>query len=256
MQVFFIVLARDDLELERKSTELDRIGCPYVIICGKPIMHKNTVYRKPIGKYDAVNFGVTLVPPGIDLVVFNDVDTTIYGFDKALDLFQDKTISLVFARVRVESGPQISFYSMLDSLRARIPVAASGELMLIRHEALREITPLKACKAEDSYMLFKILERGGRAAFCTDCEVTTKRTILPEEEESYKRRTVGGIYQALAMTKPPIIVRLFYSLLPFISPVLLVSGKKGYYWTKGILRGYVDFLRGDRSGTWNKTYGQ
>jgi cellulose synthase/poly-beta-1,6-N-acetylglucosamine synthase-like glycosyltransferase len=171
-----------------------------------------------------------------------------------LELFQDPVTSLVLARVDVESGPQLSFYSLLDSLRPKIPIAASGELMLIRNDALNEIVPLKPCKAEDSYILFKLLERGGRAVFSKDCYVTTRRTSVSKEEESYKRRTLGGIYQALSMTKPPVIVRLFYTLLPFASPLLLLSGKKGYYWARGILLGYVDYLRGDRTASWNRTY--
>lgn len=254
MKAFFVVLARDELGLERKSAELDGLGYPYIIVCGKQVRLKNVVYRRPIGKYDAINFGMRFIPTDADLIVFNDVDTVIHGLDSGLELFRDKTISLVFARVNVESGPQLSFYSLLDSVRTRVPIAASGELMLIRHGVLEEIVPLKACKAEDSYILFKVLEKGGKAMLCNNCEVRTKRTVAPEEEESYKRRTVGGIYQALSMTKPPIIVRLFYSLLPFVSPLLLLSGKKGYYWAKGILSGYVDFLRGDKSGTWNITY--
>jgi hypothetical protein len=75
-----------------------------------------------------------------------------------------------------------------------------------------------------------------------------------EQEEVYKRRTVGGIYQALSMSKPPIMVRLFYTLLPFASPLLLILGRKGYYWAKGILSGYVDYARGDRSASWRQTY--
>lgn len=56
------------------------------------------------------------------------------------------------------------------------------------------------------------------------------------------------------MTRPPVIVKLFYTLLPFVSPLLLVLGRKGYYWTKGILLGYVDYARGDRTAAWQLTY--
>jgi cellulose synthase/poly-beta-1,6-N-acetylglucosamine synthase-like glycosyltransferase len=255
MRVFFVVLARDENGVKRKAAELDRLGHPYLIVCGKKVDLLNTIYRKPQGKYDAVNFGVSFVPVDTDLVVFNDVDTTIHNFEAALDLFRDQTISLVFAKVDVERGPQLSFYSLLDSLRNRVPIAASGELMLIRYETLKGIIPLKACKAEDSYVLFKVLENGGRAVFCRECYVKTRRTVRSEEEEQYKRRTAGGIYQALALAKPPPIVRLFYALLPFISPLLLASGKKGYYWTKGILLGYIDFVKGERTGSWQTDYG-
>jgi cellulose synthase/poly-beta-1,6-N-acetylglucosamine synthase-like glycosyltransferase len=126
--------------------------------------------------------------------------------------------------------------------------------MVLRYDALRRILPLKKCKSEDSYISFKVLEQGGRIAFCEDCCVETVRTASSEQEEGYKRRTTGGIYQALSMTKPPAIVRLFYTLLPFISPLLLLAGKKGYYWSKGILLGYTDYIRGDRSGAWKPSY--
>lgn len=254
MRVFFVVLARDAKGVERKAAELNNLGYPYVIVCGEKTNIRNTVYREPRGKYDAVNFGIKFIPTETDLVAFNDVDTVIHNFGAGLDLFHDHTISLVFARVDVESGPQLSFYTLLDSLRTRVPIAASGELMLIRHEALKEIMPLKACKAEDSYILFKLLEKGGKAVFSKECYVTTERTAFSEEEEHYKRRTLGGIYQALSMARPPAITRLFYTLLPFLSPLLLVSGRKGYYWTKGILLGYVDYMRGDRTSRWERTY--
>jgi hypothetical protein len=115
---------------------------------------------------------------------------------------------------------------------------------------LKEIIPIKPCKAEDSYVLFKVLESRGRVVFCEECSVETVRTNAPEQEERYKRRTVAGIYQALAYTHPPYGIRLFYTLLPFASPILLVSGKKGYFWMKGILRGLADYLIGDRTGVW------
>jgi hypothetical protein len=56
------------------------------------------------------------------------------------------------------------------------------------------------------------------------------------------------------MTKPPKTVRLFYLLLPLLSPLMLLSGKKGYYWAKGILLGYVYYMRGDKTASWNRTY--
>jgi len=43
-------------------------------------------------------------------------------------------------------------------------------------------------------------------------------------------------------------------MLPLISPLLVASGRKGYYWTKGILLGFIDFVRNDKSGTWKPTY--
>jgi cellulose synthase/poly-beta-1,6-N-acetylglucosamine synthase-like glycosyltransferase len=254
MQVFFVVLARDGTGVTRKALELDRLGYPYVIVCGKKMGLKNVVYREPRGKYDAVNFGVGFIPGDTDIVAFNDVDTTIHNLAAGLSVFEDRKISLVFAKIDVGHGPQLSFYALLDHLRSRLPIAASGELMLIRYKALRNIIPLKACKAEDTYMLFKALENGGRAFFSNECYVSTKRTQRAEEEEQYKRRTVGGIYQALGLAKPTAIVRFFYALLPFISPLLLVSGRTGYYWTKGILLGYFDSIKRDQEGSWPATY--
>jgi len=254
MRVFFVVLARDSSGVRRKARELDSLGYPYLIVCGEKVNNSSVVYREPKGKYDAVNFGLKFVPSDTDVVAFNDVDAEIHNFEKALGLLQDESVSLVFVKVHVGYGPQLKFYSFLDPIRKRIPIAASGELMLIRYELLRSILPLKGCKAEDSYILFKILEKGGKAAFCEECYVTTKRTAHAEEEEAYKRRTVGGIYQALSMSRPPFMVRLFYVLLPLASPLLLILGKKGYYWTKGILSGYVDYARGDRSASWRQTY--
>ncbi|EMR74268.1 hypothetical protein MCGE09_00428, partial [Thaumarchaeota archaeon SCGC AB-539-E09] len=80
------------------------------------------------------------------------------------------------------------------------------------------------------------------------------RTKSIEKEEMYKRKTVSGLYQALSYTKPPRSIKLFYILLPFASPLLLVLGRKRYYWMRGILLGFIDYLRGDRSGTWLTTY--
>ena len=240
--------------MEEKAQELDSLGFPYIIVCGQNVNHPNVVYREPKGKYDAVNFASKFVPKDVEIVGLNDVDTEIHNLEAALSLFKRDNVSLIFVRVNVECGPQVQFYSFLDALRRRIPIAASGELMLIKREVFQEILPLKGCKSEDSYVLFKVLEFGHKVAFCEECYVTTRRTLNAEEEEDYKRRTVGGIYQALSMTKPPAIVRLFYRLLPFLSPLLLVLGDRGYYWAKGILLGFVDYVRGDRAATWKPTY--
>ena len=217
--------------------------------------HPNVVYRKPMGKYDAMNFGLNFVPSGTEFVAFNDVDTEIQNFDLAVKAILDQNVDLLFARVAVKFGPQASFYSFLDPLRRYFPVAASGELMLMRFDLLKRLMPLKKCKSEDSYLLFKTLEKGGKSSFCEKCYVKTSRTETISQEENYKRRTTGGIYQALSMTKPPPIVKLFFALLPFISPLLILTGKKGYYWSKGILLGYIDYIRGDKSGHWAPEYG-
>ena len=256
MWIFFVILARETSRLDKKLIELGALGYPYIVVCGEKTDIPNVVYRKPKGKFDAMNYGLTFVPHETDIVAFNDVDTEIHNFDAALRCFRDGNIALEFVRVQVTGGPQISFYSFLDALRRRVPIAASGELMLVRREFLESIMPLKRCKAEDSYVLFKVLENGGKVVFCEDCFVVTERTSSSEQEEAYKRRTVGGIYQALSMSRPPFAVRLFYSLLPFVSPLLLVLGKNGFYWSKGILLGFVDYVRGDTAGAWKVTYPQ
>ncbi|MEM1564275.1 MAG: hypothetical protein QW161_06370 [Candidatus Bathyarchaeia archaeon] len=252
MRVFFLVLARDASLLDRKLSELDSLGYPYVVVCGERVNHPNVVYRAPRGKYDAINFGLKFVPEDVDVVALNDVDAEIHNFDEALQMMS--WADLVFAKVSVKSGPQTMFYAILDAIRRRIPIAASGELMLIKRDFLMGISPLEGCKAEDSYILFKVLEKGGKIAFCEKCFVVTERTVYAEQEEVYKRRTAGGIYQALSKCRPPILVKLFYTALPFISPLLMLSGRKGYYWARGILLGFVDYLRGDRTTYWKPFY--
>jgi hypothetical protein len=256
LSVFFVVASRDSKSLKGKISELEGFGYPFVVVCGEKVNDPRVVHKAPRGKFDAINYGLKFVPPEVDFVALNDVDTQIHNFGSALSLMHKENADLVYARVDVRSGPQLSFYSFLDRVRKRIPVAASGELMLIKHGVLNKILPLKGCKAEDSYILFRVLEEGGSVAFSQDCFVTTKRTSLGREEEAYKRRTVGGIYQALSMSRPPALVRLFYLLLPFLSPLLLVSGRNGYHWTKGILLGFVDYVRGDRAVSWKPSYGQ
>jgi len=250
MHVFFFVFARDGSQVARKAQELDSLAYPYLIVCGENVSYPNVVYRKPNGKYDAINFASDFVPEDVEIVGLNDVDTKIHNLETALDLFKERIVSLVFVRVNVRSGPQHLFYSILDAFRRRLPIAASGELMLIRREVFKKICPVERCRAEDSYILFKVLEHGHKVAFCEESYVITKRTSNANEEEDYKRRTVGGIYQALSMTKPPRLVKFFYGVLPFVSPLLLVLGGKGYHWSKGILLGFVDYLRGDQTGSW------
>lgn len=254
MKLFFLVLARDESYVVEKIEELRRTGAPYLIVCGKRLNHPNVVYREPKGKFDAINFGVNFIPEDVDVVALNDVDTKIYNIEAALRYFASSEVALVFARVSVKEGPQKSFYVLLDFIRRKVPIAASGELMLIRRDLLANVFPLKPCKAEDSYILFKVLELKYRAVFCEDCYVETERTKTAEKEEIYKRRTVGGIYQALAYTRPPYLIKIFYILLPIASPLLLVLGKKGYFWTRGIMQGLIDYLRGDRTGVWQPTY--
>jgi len=254
MRLFFLVLARDEKYVDEKIKELNLLDVPYIIICGKRLNHPSVVYREPKGKYDAINFGFRFIPENVDVVVLNDVDTKIYNIEAALKNFSRDEVVLVFARVSVKEGPQKSFYVLLDFIRRKVSIAASGELMLIRRDVLARVLPLKPCKAEDSYIMFKVLEFRRKAIFCEECYVETERTKSAEKEEMYKRKTVGGLYQALAYTQPPFLVKLFYVLLPIASPLLLTFGKKGYFWMKGILHGFIDYIRGDRSGVWQPNY--
>lgn len=193
MKLFFLVLARDGQMVNEKIKELEAFQTPYLIVCGEKFNHPNVVYRAPHGKYDSINFGMLFVPRDVDVIALNDVDTKIYNFEYAVDVLKnDNNVSLVFVKVCVKRGPQVTFYSLLDRLRKKIPIAASGELMLIRYNSFRKILPIKGCKAEDSYILFKILEMREKAAFCESCYVVTERTKFAEQEEAYKRRTAGG----------------------------------------------------------------
>ena len=254
LKVHALVLARDKSHVHDKIHELERIKIPFTVICGDDLRDERVHQRSPRGKYDAINFGSRFIPEDTDIVLMNDVDTSIFNLSPSLIHFRDLRTGLVFARVRVGSGPQTSFYKLLDFIRKRVPVAASGELLIIRRKLLLDMIPIKPCKAEDSYIMFKVMEAKENVVFCDQTYVNTIRTQSLEEEEAYKRRTVGGLYQALSMTNPPLKIKAFYTLLPFVSPFLLVLGRKGYHWMMGILRGYVDYLRGDESGHWRRTY--
>ena len=98
---------------------------------------------------------------------------------------------------------------MLDPIRRRLPVTASGELMLVKHYVIERILPIQPCKAEDSSILFKVSELKRRVVFCEECSSETERTKNIENEEAYKRKTVCGLYQALGHTKPSPLIRSF-----------------------------------------------
>lgn len=254
MNLFFLILAKDRKHVPEKIAEMTRLGIPYLIVCGENLRHPHVVYQKPSGKYDAINFGAKLIPQGIEIVALNDVDTKLFNIKSALTFFNQSDVSLVFSKVLVKTGPQKSFYVILDLIRKHLPIAASGELMFIRHDVLKRIVPMKPCKAEDSYILFKVLEFKKNIVFCQECYAETERTKKAESEQLYKRKTVCGLYQALNNSDPPVSIKIFYSCLPFVAPFLLILGKKGYYWMKGILLGLQDYLRGDRTGIWQTTY--
>jgi cellulose synthase/poly-beta-1,6-N-acetylglucosamine synthase-like glycosyltransferase len=256
MVPFFVVLARDRAHVTEKAVELTRLGVPFIVLCGENMRQPHVVYRVPIGKYDAINFVLqaNLIPKNAEIVAFNDVDTKITGFSSMLQQFADSKVGIAYATELVKDGPQRNFFAVFNPVRKLFPLAASGELMLIRTELLRQILPLKPCKAEDTLIMFKALELGNKVVFCDDCFAETERTKTGQKEELYKRKTVAGIYQALSFTNPPPMVRLLYSMLPFLSIVFMVMGSDGYYTFRGILLGFLDFRRGDRSGTWKTTY--
>jgi hypothetical protein len=237
-----------------KIVELEGLGVPYVIVCGERLNQSRVVYRASRGKYDAINFGAKLVPRDVNIVVMNDVDTKIHNFPAAIQHFKDEKADTLFATEMVRGGPQSLFFRLFNPIRRRVPLAGSGELMLINRHLLERILPLKPCKAEDTYILFKTLELGHKVVFCEECFAETERTKTAEKEEAYKRKTVTGIYQALSYSKPPKIIRVFYFFLPLMCPLLLVLGRKGYYWARGILLGLIDYIRGDRIGFWQPTY--
>jgi hypothetical protein len=254
MKCYFLVLARDKRHVEKKIDELSSLKVPHLVVCGERMNHPRVVYREARGKYDAINFGAKLIPKDVDIVVLNDVDTKIHNFSAALQEFMREKATLLFGSVMVRGGPQNTFYLFQDKIRRRLFIACEGEMLFIKRKMLDNILPLKPCKGEDTYILFKVLEHKNKAIFCEDCYCETERTKTAKKEEMYKRKTVAGIYQALSYTKPPPLTRIFYILLPFLSPLLLVLGRKGYYWTRGILLGFIDYLRGDRSGVWQTSY--
>lgn len=228
-----MVLARDAKNVQQKILELQNLSIPFVIVCGEKVNHPNVVYRQAKGKWDAINFGAKHVPENTEIVLFNDVDTKIHNIDLALYCIKTKA-DLVYCRVSVSEGPQVMFYRILNPIRQRFHVCASGEFMLVNRQVFNQVMPIPPCIAEDSYMLFRALELGFKAYFCTEAYVTTKRTINGHQEEAYKSRTTLGIYQALDYSKPDLFIRLFYYFLPVFSPLLLVVGENGIAWVKGI----------------------
>lgn len=247
-EVFFIVLARTAQGVNEKIKELELLGYPFVIACGEKVNISNVVYLERRGKYDAINFGARFLSDETKIVCLNDVDTRIFNFGRALEKICEKDVALVFCKVKLKEGPQVHFYSMMDRIRRRLQITSSGELMLIRKEILEKVMPIPPCKTEDNYISFKVRELGYKSAFCEDCWVETERTKSLKEEEVYKTRTVTGLYQALFQTRNTPLIRIFYFCLPFISPLLLLQGKRGLSWMKGIIHGLANFLSGDKSG--------
>jgi cellulose synthase/poly-beta-1,6-N-acetylglucosamine synthase-like glycosyltransferase len=240
---FFIVPARNRKNVEEKFMELESMRMPYIIVCGEKLNHPNVVYREVRGKWDAINFGSRFMPKDANVVVLNDVDTRIHNFEHALSHLNDEA-DIVYCKVNVSKGPQMKFYKIADPIRKKFHIFASGELMLMKRDVFERVLPIPPCIAEDSYMLFKALELGYSAHFCTKAYVTTERTGSAEEEEAYKARTTLGIYQALKYARPPPWIRVFYKLLPAAAPLLTLAGKDGRAWMRGIRKALSAILTG------------
>ena len=219
--------------MQRKIAELSGSDIRFVIICGERTDYPNVIYRKARGKWDAINFARRFVPDGTFVVALNDVDTTLCNLDSALECLEAHA-DLVYCAVHVAFGPQKKFYKILDPIRKRLHVAASGELMLVKKSVLDKVLPIPPCTAEDSYILFKALGLGYKCQFCSETYVTTSRTKNAREEEEYKARTTLGVYQALTYAKATPVIRLFYASLPLAAPLLALAGNDGRAWARGI----------------------
>jgi cellulose synthase/poly-beta-1,6-N-acetylglucosamine synthase-like glycosyltransferase len=257
-KLFAVIPARDARYVKEKIEEMESSGLPFVIVCGERIDHKNVVYRPPKGKYDAINYAIRFIPREAEIVIFNDVDTKIPDHNmifKAINLFnEDPAIGLIFGKDLVKEGPQVLFHRWLYAIIKRVPIIVNGDIIFIRRVILQKLIPLPPCKAEDALLGFKVLELGYKVVFNEKCFVFTNKTGKEVEEIKYKRRTVGGIYQALSYCHSKgsslLIVKMFYILLPLLLPFLLLTGKKGYCWFKGISLGICDFLKKDNTGIW------
>lgn len=233
LRPFFLVLARDRSNLSDKLDEFATLGVSnFLVICGEKVSHPRVRYRKAVGKWDAINFGSKFIPSGVQLIVLNDVDTRIHLLDKAL--MRSREADFIYCRVKVAEGPQREFYKILDRVRHRLHVAASGELMLINRRVFERLLPIPPCTAEDTYLMFRALQLGHRVEFCPETYVTTFRTRSAMEEQLYKARTTLGIYQALRLAKPSPTIRAFYVFLPLMAPLLAVGGSSGRSWAIGI----------------------
>jgi len=256
-KLFAVIPARDARYVKEKIEEMESLGLPFVIVCGEKVEHKNVVYRPPKGKYDAINYAIRFIPKEAEIIMFNDVDTKIPGHNvisKAINLFdKDPNIGLIFGKDLVKEGPQVLFHRWLYAIIKRVPILVNGDIIFIRRVILQRLIPLPPCKAEDALLGFKVFELGYKVVFNEKCFVFTNKTYKKIEEVKYKRRTVGGIYQALSYCHSKgalAIVKMFYIFLPLLMPMLLLTGKKGIYWFRGITLGICDFLKKDKAGAW------
>lgn len=254
-EVFVIIVSRDASGVSEKLRTFEKLGLDHIVICGEMMNIPRVYFRAPRGKFDAINYGFSKVPHNKTFVILNDADSMVLSPEKAFEHFADPKVGMVHGTIQVAGGPQVLFYRILYRVIDHIgPVAANGEYTVVRREILNRILPLPPCKAEDSLLMFKVLEAGYQVVYDRRVKVLTKRTTAPEKEEDYKRINVAGIYQALSYSSPPPVIRAFYFLLPIFAPLLLIAGQSGRFWLKGIIEGLADFLKGDRSGSWQPTY--
>jgi len=231
--------------VDSKISELTEMGVPFLVICGDRAEDPRVLHRIPNGKWDAINYGMAKVPSSSEVIVMNDVDTKIHRLDRALRLLEDGT-DIVYCKVYPTSGPQVRFYKLLDLLRrSGLHIAASGELLIAKKEVLDSLLPIPPCIAEDTLLVFRALESGYRVRFCEETFVVTRRTEKAEEEVRYKSRTTQGIYQALSHSNPPILIKVFYAILPLLSLLLLCVGRDGRAWWRGIRDGFRRFVAGE-----------
>jgi len=249
--IFFIVCARTKTGAKEKASELEKLGVPYAIICAEKFTYPKVFYREKKGKFDAINYAVTLVNKNTKIVCLNDVDNKIYNFNNALQKMVETKAGIVFCKIKVADGPQRNFYALMDRIRKIMPITSSGDLMLINKNVFHQILPIPACKTEDNYITFKAAELGYKVLFCDEAWIETKKTSTLKEESQYKTRTVTGLYQAISLTKTQPVIRIFYLVLPFVAPLLLLQGKRGIAWITGIIQGFTSFLRGDKEGTFD-----
>jgi len=250
--IFAIIFSRNGNYIKRKIKEFNRYGIPFIIICGKEINHKKVVYRPLRGKYDAINFAYQFIPKQSDIIILNDEDTFKLPIIELLSLMEREKVDFIFPRILILNSLQTTFTILLDKIRKFIPITANGELIILKKEILDKVYPLKPCKAEDSYMMFKALEYGYKIRFAHEYAVITYRNSKSLVEEiNYKKRTVTGIYQALSYSNPPLLIKLFYIFLPFISILLLFLGKKFHAWGKGIILGFINYyIFKDKGGSY------
>lgn len=76
MNLFFIVLGRNQNYVKEKIDELEGYEVPYRVIWGEKWNTQISFRGNFKGKWDTVNYSRKVISKGTDVVVFNDVDTT------------------------------------------------------------------------------------------------------------------------------------------------------------------------------------